>query len=48
MIPGCVGDPVPGEDYCRYPELEFVGNPAPTGTLGLCEGDCDTDTGKLI
>jgi hypothetical protein len=41
-IPGCIGDPEPGEDYCRYPELTFVGNPPPA-TLGLCEGDCDSD-----
>ena len=42
-IPGCLGVPEPGEDYCRYPELTFVGNPAPTA-LGVCEGDCDTDS----
>ena len=92
-IPGCIGDPKNGQDYCRYPdeasptpqptdavspaptpeptqgvtpaptslptpnlsnaptppptpatypELTFVGNPAPS-TLGVCEGDCDSD-----
>eukprot|EP00984_Skeletonema_dohrnii_P018883 scaffold8933_cov78-Skeletonema_dohrnii-CCMP3373.AAC.1 len=42
-IPECIGNPEPGEDYCRYPELTFVGNPPPA-TLGVCEGDCDTDS----
>ena len=42
-IPGCIGMAATGEDYCRYPELTYVGNPPPT-TLGNCEGDCDTDS----
>ena len=42
-IPGCIGSPVPGEDYCRYPELTFVGNPV-SSTLGICEADCDVDS----
>jgi hypothetical protein len=63
LIPGCIGNPEPGEDYCRYPDstppptplptvgvtpqLVLVGDP-PNRILGLCEGDCDTDAGKLM
>lgn len=42
-IPGCTGTPQDGEDYCRYPELKFRGNPPPS-LLGNCEGDCDSDS----
>ena len=28
-IPGCIGDPEPGEDYCRYPDTSSP-TPAPT------------------
>ena len=42
-IPGCIGVPEPGEDYCRYPDLIRVGNPPPR-KLGVCEGDCDVDS----
>lgn len=29
-IPGCVGDPVAGEDYCRYPDSTAPPTPPPT------------------
>ena len=29
-IPGCVGTPVPGEDYCRYPDPTAEPTPQPT------------------
>eukprot|EP00984_Skeletonema_dohrnii_P031988 scaffold25301_cov104-Skeletonema_dohrnii-CCMP3373.AAC.1 len=29
-IPGCVGEPVPGEDYCRYPDPTAEPTPQPT------------------
>ena len=29
-IPGCVGTPVPGEDYCRYPDPTTEPTPQPT------------------
>ena len=30
VIPGCVGTPVPGEDYCRYPDPTAAPTPQPT------------------
>ena len=41
-VPGCVGTPATGEDYCRYPNAANIGNP-PGRLLNPCEGDCDSD-----
>ena len=30
VIPGCVGTPVPGEDYCRLPDPTTEPTPQPT------------------
>mmetsp|Transcript_13320 Transcript_13320/g.28769 ORF Transcript_13320/g.28769 Transcript_13320/m.28769 type:complete len:787 (+) Transcript_13320:1072-3432(+) len=44
---GCNGEGASGEDYCRYPVLELVGNNGWSGSdfpLRDCEGDCDNDS----
>jgi hypothetical protein len=49
-VPGCFGDPTPGNDYCVLPkegELVLRGNdelPADKFPLDKCEGDCDYDS----
>ena len=42
-VPGCSGTGISKYDYCINPELNSIGS-NPSGTLGLCEGDCDNDS----
>merc|ERR1712127_1090496 len=45
-VPGCLGDGLPGYDYCIAPPLiDFGTSPAASELpLGLCEGDCDSNS----
>jgi len=50
-VPGCPGQATSGVDFCaRRPSEDTVwlngdnGSPAANFPLGLCEGDCDSDT----
>ena len=55
-VPGCTGQPDGDDDYCVDPddiplELTYEGNnydPTSAFPLGLCEGDCDGDSGELL
>ena len=55
-VPGCGGTPEGDKDYCVRkedvpPELTDVGDnydPPDVFPLGLCEGDCDGDSGKTL
>lgn len=55
-VPGCLGEGVPGKDYCYAPwtsegTLSNVGNngePQSVFPLSVCEGDCDSDAGKSM
>jgi len=42
-IPGCSGNGISAYDYCVDPVLVTIGVD-PSGILGLCRGDCDTDS----
>ena len=41
--PGCRGFPSGEWDYCAFPEHQFVAS-EPVSLLGLCQGDCDSDS----
>ena len=56
VVPGCTGTPDGDSDYCVdpddvLPELSDVGDnydPFDAFPLGLCEGDCDGDSGEQL